>query len=110
MLKGIYRYYIDYNDDIWPKTTCIASFGPLVSVFLKLFVVFLKLTTIIQRFSNVPKRRDPVLFYYTQPPTPPPQHHHKQQGMMRARDAPAAVSAAYEKRPKRRISHYLGPW
>ena len=52
------------------------SFGPLVSVFLKLFVVFLKLTTIIQRFSNVPKRRDPVLFYYTQPPTRPPQHGH----------------------------------
>ena len=69
MLKGIYRYYIDYNDDIWPKTTRIVSFGPLVSVFLKL-------TTIIQRFSNVPKRRDPVLFYYTQPPTRPPQHGH----------------------------------
>ena len=33
----------------------------------------------------------------------------KQQGMMRARDAPAAVSAAYEKRPKRRETRHLGP-
>ena len=36
----------------------------------------------------------------------------KQQGMMRARDAPAAVSApaVYEKRPKRREMRRLGPW
>ena len=34
----------------------------------------------------------------------------KQQGMMRAQDAPAAVSAAYGKRPKRREMRRLGPW
>ena len=47
---------------------------------------FLKLTTILQRFLNVPNRQDPnngytvvwalVLFYYTQLPTWPPQHGH----------------------------------
>ena len=30
MLKGVYMYYLGYNDDIWPKQ-CITSFGPLVS-------------------------------------------------------------------------------
>ena len=69
------------------QTTRYASFGPLVSVFLKLFVVFLKLTTNIQKFLNVPKRRDPndgvtvvwvrvsspgTLYY----PQSPRQHHH----------------------------------
>ena len=76
MLIGIYRYYIDYNDDIWFKRRDTRCLGSLVSVFLKL-------TTIVQSFLNVPKQQDPnngvtvvwapVLFYYTKPRTRPPQ-------------------------------------
>ena len=48
MLIGIYRYYIDYNDNIWALWQVF---------FFKLFIVFSKLTTIVHSFSNVSKRR-----------------------------------------------------
>ena len=42
------------------QTTRIASFGPLVSFLLLLFVIFFILTMILYRFSSARNRRDPI--------------------------------------------------
>ena len=62
LLIGIYRYYIDYNDDIWPKRHVLRHLGPLVSVFFKIIRCFFKTNCNCSEFfectqTTGPKRR-----------------------------------------------------
>ena len=67
ILIFVYNYSLDYyyyhlrrlQQQYRAQTTCIASFGPLVSCFKIIIHCFLILITIIFRFSNVPNWRDP---------------------------------------------------